>query len=192
LNPGSHAPQACILIQSSKEFPKIHGFALLLDDGPAYADYNERILKTLEQMLANGLKKHTRRQVFYTLRDLNRHVDLMNPEAVKLHLATLKKENGEPASEATKQKKANNYFAVSNGLTWNKPIYKYDSKVPITPTKEQAEAIISSAPTTNTATIFRILLESGFEGEELHQTTAKDIDTEQGIQLTRVLKLYLR
>ena len=34
LNPGSHAPQACILIQSSKEFPKIHGFALLLDDGP--------------------------------------------------------------------------------------------------------------------------------------------------------------
>jgi hypothetical protein len=66
-------------------------------------------------------------------------------------------------------------------MQWQKPIYKYDSKVPITPTKEQAEAIISSAPSINSATIFRVLLESGFEGEELHGTIEQDIDTEQGI-----------
>jgi integrase len=134
-------------------------------------------------MLANGQKINTRHQVYYTLRELNRNVDLMNPEAVKLYIWTLKKENGEPASEATKQKKANNYnyFVIHNGLTWEKPIYKYDSKVPITPNREQAEAIISSAPSLNSATIFRILLEAGFEGEELHGTTEKDIDTEQGI-----------
>jgi integrase len=183
LNPGSHAPQACILIQSSRENTGIHGFTLLLDDGPAYADYNKRIINTLEKMLADGLKLHTRHQVYYTLRDLNRHVDMMNPEAVKTYIGTLKKQNGEPASEATKEKKANNYnyFVIYNELQWQKPKYTYDSKVPITPTKEQAEAIISSAPTLNSATIFRMLLESGFEGEELHCTTEKDIDTEQGI-----------
>ncbi len=183
MNPGSLAPQASILIQSSRQFTEIHGFNLLLDDGPAYADYNERILKTLEKMLGNGKAKSTRRQTANTLRLLNRQVDLMNPEAVKSFIGNLKKKNKQDASEATKQKIANNYnyFVENNGLQWEKPFYKYDSKVPITPTKEQTEAIISSAPTMHSATIFRILLESGFEGEELHGTTDKDIDTEQGI-----------
>ena len=189
MNPGSHTPQACILNQSSKEFTKIHGFALLLDDGPAFQDYNNRIIKTLEKMLGNGKAKHTRKQVGNTLRQLNRVINLMEPEAVKVYIGNLKKKDRynkqteEPASEATKQKYANNYdyFVTSNSLTWEKPFYKYNSKVPITPTKEQTEAIISSAPSLNMATIFRILLEAGFEGEELHGTTEKDIDTEQGI-----------
>ena len=189
MNPGSHTPQACILNQSSKEFTKIHGFALLLDDGPAFQDYNNRIIKTLEKMLGNGKAKHTRKQVGNTLRQLNRVINLMEPEAVKVYIGNLKKKDRynkqteEPASEATKQKYANNYdyFVTSNSLTWKKPFYKYNSKVPITPTKEQAETIISSAPSLNMATIFRILLEAGFEGEELHGTTEKDIDTEQGI-----------
>ena len=113
----------------------------------------------------------------------------MEPEAVKIHIGNLKKKDrynkqtNEPASSATKQKYANNYdyFVISNNLTWKKPFYKYNSAVPITPTKEQAEAIITAAPSLNMATIFRILLETGFEGEELHGTTEKDMDTEQGI-----------
>jgi hypothetical protein len=59
LNPGSHAPQACILIHSSGEFTKIHGFAPKLDDGPALGEYNDRIIKTLNKMLENGNKKST-------------------------------------------------------------------------------------------------------------------------------------
>lgn len=134
-------------------------------------------------MTATGLKKNTKDSTFRTLRRLNKETDLMNPEAVKLHIGKLKKKNGEPLENSSKQKIANNYdyFVQANQLQWEKPIYKYDTKIPITPTREQAEAIISSAPTLNAATIFRILLESGFEGEELHNTTEKDIDTEQGI-----------
>jgi integrase len=177
LNPGSHAPQACILIQSSKEFPKIHGFSLLLDDGPAFQDYNTKIIKTLDELLANGKKMSTRRSAFYCLRQMNREVDLMNPEAVKKWIGA------KQSSDPTKQKLANayEYFTQSNGLEWEKPVYKYDSKVPITPNKEQAEAIISSSPSLNMATIFRILLESGFEGQELRNCTEKDVDTEQGV-----------
>ena len=177
MNPGSHAPQACILIQSSAEIPKIGGLTAKLDDDPALQEYRERIIKTLTDMLNNGKKKTTRQSAFYSIRYLNRKADLMNPDAVKAYIGSL------TLSEPTKQKLANNYhyFVASNGLTWEKPFYKYDSKVPITPTKEQAEAIISSSPTLNAATVFRILLESGFEGEELHGTTERDIDTEQGI-----------
>jgi integrase len=156
---------------------------VVLDYGPAYEDYNNRIIKTLQQMAADGRKRATIKSAVWTLRTLNRHVDLMNPDAVKLHIANLKDKNGEPASDATKHKHIwnYNYFVKTNGLTWIRPKYKYDLPVPITPTKEQAETIITTAPTFNSATVFRILLESGFEGMELHRTTEKHIDTEQGI-----------
>ena len=52
-------PKACILIQSSEEFTKIHGFAPLLDDGPALGEYNLRILKTLDDMLKDGKSRST-------------------------------------------------------------------------------------------------------------------------------------
>ena len=177
MNPGSHAPQACILIQSSQQNTGIPAFGWMLDDGPALGEYNPRILKTLDDMLKNGKSRSTQKSTFYALREMNRKVDLMNPESVKEYIAL------KECSPATKEKiaKGYNYFVLSNELQWQKPIYKYDSKVPIAPTKEQAEAIISSAPSINAATIFRVLLESGFEGEELHGTTEKDIDTEQGI-----------
>jgi integrase len=185
LNPGSPAPQAGILIHSSHKNPEIptQNFLWKLDDDPAYAEYNTRILKTLEQMQANGKAWNTIHSVCSTLRQLNRHVDLMNPDAVKLYISTIKKADGEEAQKATKQKKANNYnyFVITNGLEWEKPVYKWDTKTPITPTKEQAEAIISAAPSTNAATLFRILLESGFEGQELNNSTETDVDTEQGI-----------
>jgi integrase len=184
LNPGSPAPQAGILDQTSRENTVIHGFALKLDDDPAYSEYNSRILKTLEMMLANNKKPNTRYQAYQTLRKLNRETDLMNPDAVIAHINTLKKKDGKtPLEDSSKERKANSYqyFAIANGLKWKKPTYKYDSKIPITPTPEQADAIIASAPTLNSATYFRILLESGFEGQELHNTARKDIDTEQGI-----------
>ncbi len=48
------SPKACILIHSSRKITEIHGFNLLLDDGPAYQDYNNCIIKTLEQVLAGA------------------------------------------------------------------------------------------------------------------------------------------
>jgi integrase len=197
LNPGSPAPQASVLIrgiqpitgtQGSSKAPNpfqhvINGLNVILDYGPAISEYNNRILKTLETMASNGAKKHTLRNIMYELKMLNRQIDLMNPEAVKTYISEMKTKKGEPASDEYKHKTTFSYdcFAKANGLTWQKPKYTYDPKPPITPTKEQAETIIASAPSSNAATIFRILLEAGFEGEELHSTTEKDIDTEQGI-----------
>ena len=134
-------------------------------------------------MASDGRKRATVKSATWTLRLINRHADLMNPEAVKKYISEIKDKNNEPASDAKKHKLIwnYNYFVKTNNLTWIKPKYKYDLPVPITPTKEQAETIITAAPTTSSATVFRILLETGFEGAELHGTTQKHIDTEQGI-----------
>ena len=190
LNPGSHAPQACILVQTSRQTPEILAFQahsklnLKLDDDPALNEYSNNILKTIEQMKANGLSENIRKKTQNTLQRFNKHVDLMNPEAVKLYIADLKvKKTAKDIEKSTKQKYINqyDYFVQFNNLSWEKPIYRFDTKVPITPTKIQATQIISAAPTQHGATIFNILLEAGFEGQELRNTTRKDIDTEQGI-----------
>ena len=183
MNPGPPAPQASVIIRQHGKNPMILDLAVVLDYGPAYEDYNNRIIKTLQQMAADGRKRSTIKSAVWTLRSLNREVDLMNPEAVKLCISNLKDKHGEPASDTKKHKHVYNYdyFVKANELTWTKPKYKYDLPVPITPTKEQAETIIASAPTFNSSTVFRILLESGFEGMELHCTKEKHIDTKQGM-----------
>ena len=109
MNPGPPAPQASVIIRTSRKNPVtpvcvIQGYSVILDYGPAYEDYNNRIIKTLQQMVADGRKRATIRSAVWTLRTLNRRVDLMNPEAVKLATANLKNKTVEPASDAKKHK----------------------------------------------------------------------------------------
>jgi integrase len=165
----------------------IAGYHVNLDTEPAYTEYNARIINTLQNMAKNGRKKATIKGATSALRQMNRLVDLMEPETVKLHIANMtminKDGKEQPVDDTTKHIRTAMYnnFVKTNNLHWNKPVFKINSKIPITPTKEQAETIIACAPTINTATQFRILLEAGFEGEELHCTMENDIDTEQGI-----------
>ncbi len=155
----------------------IHGLNICLPDEPAYAEYNQRIIDTLMEMKASQLSRATIRMTYHTLRRLNKETDIMDPELVKLAIADWKLDN------QSKQKHLNGYgcFCQANRIYWDKPILKWDTKVPITPSAKQAAEIIAAAPTLNSATIFRILLESGFEGQELRNCTRNDIDAEQGI-----------
>jgi integrase len=204
LNPGSHAPQACILIQNQRQREaihaptadlsmlddgptakkansdeiRIHGFSLNLDPSDAFQDYNQRIEETLLKMLSDQKAENTRRQVCNTLKRLNRIADLMNPESVSQAIGNMR------IAKSSKQKLLNNYdyFAIYNNIGWIKPTLRFDPAIPIVPTNSQAEEIIKASTSIYTATIFRILLEAGFEGEELHNTTLeRNVDTEQGI-----------
>ncbi len=71
MNPGSHAPQACILVHQPKKLPKIQGFLSKLDDDPALQGYTTKVLNTIEQIKANGKAENTIKSAFYTLRRLN-------------------------------------------------------------------------------------------------------------------------
>ena len=193
MNPGSPAPQAGILFRTprnSLRIPEKSERVVQTRRRPRLLKNTaDRILKTIEQLTADGKSQNTIDSVMTSLKILNRETDLMNPEAVKMCIATIKKrdtrnrETAELLCNQSKQKHLNNYayFAKTNGIQWEKPKLKWDTKIPITPSREQAETIISSAPTLKSATIFRVLLETGYEGQELHNTTRKDIDIEQGI-----------
>ncbi len=50
LNPGPPAPQAGVIIRQHGKNPAILDLSIVLDDEPAYAEYNTRIIKTLERM----------------------------------------------------------------------------------------------------------------------------------------------
>jgi hypothetical protein len=76
---------------------------------------------------------------------------------------------------------------MANALKWEKPKYKWNLKVPIIPTSDQVNKIIS-ATTKKFATIFKLMAEIGVEGEELHQTHRNQYEPTQKIMNIKGLK----
>jgi site-specific recombinase XerD len=181
LNPGSHTPQACILNQARR---RPHSDTCLTTENkkPISNKTEEAIINTLIAMKNNAKAEITIKQVSYKLKQISEHADLTKPEEVKQYIANSKKQNGEPTAEPTKNKLIFAYdnFAEINKIQWEKPYYNYEPKIPLIPTKENVNKIIS-ASSKKYATIFTILTETGLEGHELEKTSRKSIDTEQGI-----------
>ncbi len=76
MNPGPPAPQAGVISEFAA-FKRAN--KSVLDDEPSYAEYNKQIIKTLQQMASDERKRATVKSATWTLRELNRHADLMNP-----------------------------------------------------------------------------------------------------------------
>jgi integrase len=109
----------------------------------------------------------------------------MNPEDVKQAIAYSKIKD----SSKTCFVLAYEWFCKTNGLKWEKPRYKWSLPTPIMPTTKQVERIIS-ASTPKFATIYKLMAETGVEGEELHQTHRNQYDTTQGIISIKGLKAH--
>jgi hypothetical protein len=107
----------------------------------------------------------------------------MNPTDVKQAIGYSKLANSSKCSFAL----AYNWFCKANGLTWEKPRFKWNLQAPIIPTTDQVSKIIS-ATTLKFATIFKIMAEIGVEGEELHQTHRNQFDSTQAIISIKGLK----
>jgi len=60
---------------------RILDYSVVLDDEPALAEYNQRIINTLQKLADSGKRRHTIKSTKWHLRKLNRLADLMNPEA---------------------------------------------------------------------------------------------------------------
>jgi integrase len=127
-------------------------------------------------MQSNGLKEGTLRAVNYQLKYLDKNTDLMEPEQVKAFIATMKQEN----SYKQCMIKAYNYFADINGIERLETHFKYQRKIPLIPSSENVNKIIS-ASSKKYATIFKILDETGLEEQELASITRAYIDIQQGI-----------
>jgi len=186
LNPGSPAPQAGILDQSSHPTPSIttseHKTETRLRP-QTEIKYKEQIDNTIARATAEGKAKNTIRNFRHRLIQLSRFSDLMNPEDVKQAIGYSKLSNASKCSYAL----AYEWFTKANGLTWQRPKYKWTLPTPIMPTTQQVERIIS-ASTPKFSTIFKLMAEIGVEGEELHRTHRNQYDTTQGIISIKGLK----
>ena len=156
------APQASILIQPRPR-------ALFTGLRP---NNENLIINTLLKLKAAGLTEGTLRNISYTLTRLNKLCDLTNPEEAKLAIANLEVAN----SYKQAMIKAYSYFATINQIEWKRPKYKYETKIPTIPTKENIMKIISASK--KYATIFKVLMETGLMPYELSQVTQKDVNFE--------------
>ena len=172
LNPGSPAPQASVLIQTRLR-------ALSTGLRPKNI---ELAINVLLKLKASGLQEGTLRNIAYCLARIEKNADLTNPEEVKLFIANLKVADSYKANIV----KAYNYFAVLNEIKWQRPRYKYESKIPKIPTRENIMKIISHAK--KYAPIFKVLMETGLMPKELENVQLKDIDFEQRTLRARGLK----
>jgi hypothetical protein len=147
------------------------------------ARYAEQIQKTIAKATIEGKAKNTILNFKHRLTQLSRFCDLNNPDDVKQAIGYSKLANSSKCSYAL----AYEWYCKANGLTWQKPRFKWNLPTPIIPTTSQVDKIIS-ATTRKFATIFRLMAEIGVEGEELHQTHRNQIDTQQAIISIKGLK----
>jgi integrase len=148
------------------------------------------IINTLIALKSNGRKDSTLKQVNLKLREITRHTDLTNSEAVKEYISkAVNQQTGEPLQDDTRNKFVYAYdqYCKINNIQWKRPHYRVEEKTPLIPTTENVNAIIDNA-TTRYTVIFKILQETGIEGAELQNVTQADIDAEQGTISVRGVK----
>ena len=181
-----YVPQAGILNQSSQPTLSITNaeYESVARRRPQEEiKYKEQIDNTIAKATAEGKAKNTLINFSHRLRQLSRFSDLMNPDDVKQAIGYSKLSNSSKCSYAL----AYDWFCKANGLTWQKPRYKWNLPTPIMPTTDQITKIIS-ATTRKFATIFKLMAEIGVEGEELHQTHRNQFDPTQNIISIKGLK----
>ena len=135
-----------------------------------------QILNLLIQMKNNGKSDATIKHNSNSLSLLNKYTDLNNPETVKTYIANLQRSTAYKKNLCIAYKQ----FCKFHSLQWTMPKYKSEHKLPLIPTTENINKIIS-ASTKKYATIFTILAETGLEAHELTTMSRQDIDTEHGI-----------
>ena len=139
-------------------------------------NYQSEIINTLINVTNSGKAKNTQRCIASSLRRISKGADLLKPEEVKTYIANLNLDNQTKNSLAL----GYNWFCKTNAIEWKRPYFKWERKIPLIPTTENINKIIS-ASTPKYATIFTILTETGLEAHELATMERKNMDTTQGI-----------
>ena len=158
MNPGSHTPQACILNHARRRPHRI--------DAPEKKEQTKKAIsleildainKTVTEVKNNGIESY--KQIEHQLKQISRNTDIFNPKDAKEYIKKIQKKT------ATKYKTAQNkmvfsydFFCQNQNLCWEKPYYKIDDTIPLIPTTDHINKIISRA-TNRYCVIFNIMTE---------------------------------
>jgi site-specific recombinase XerD len=148
----------------------------MLDDDPNKANNEPLIIKTLLQARNEGKAKKTIECFASHLKYINHNANINNSESVKAYISSLNRDPQTKNSYAI----AYNWYCKTNGIQWKKPYFKWERKIPMIPTTQNIDKIIS-ASSQKYSTIFTILKEHGLEAHELATVQRNDIDQERGI-----------
>jgi integrase len=123
-----------------------------------------------------GYSFDTLKNISKALKFLAKNCNLNNPENVKNFIADY--------NSATSYKKnlcyAYNHYVKYHRLTWNKPNYKPQERLPKIPTEEKINMIISASPF-KLATKLSISKETGLRPVEVVNLRVRDVDLEKGL-----------
>jgi integrase len=108
---------------------------------------------------------------------------LNNPQKVAEYIANLPRANSYKANLV----KAYNWHVKLNGLSWEKPKYKWEQQKPKIPTNEALKTIIERA-SKRYSIIFKTLRETGVMPYELSKVSLKDLDFEKNTMNVRGFK----
>ncbi|MDH5449024.1 MAG: site-specific integrase [Candidatus Bathyarchaeota archaeon] len=123
-------------------------------------------------MKKRGNSPHTIKNVSKILTILDKHTDLDKPETVRGYLAQLDRRNGYKRNIAF----AYNTYCKHHKLTWNKPKYYQNAKLPKIPTENQIDMLKANA-SEKLALAISISKETGLRPVETMRLKLRDIDT---------------
>ena len=124
----------------------------------------------------NGYAESTIPVVGRRLRSMAKDCDLDSPEDVKRSIATKRVRNSYKDNLCD----AYSYYVTYHRLTWVRPHYRRESRLPRVPTTEAIQKIIARA-SWKYATIFSVLRDTGMMPEELHRTSMREIDLKRSL-----------
>jgi integrase len=143
-------------------------------------------------MKKNGIRDTTIKNVKKMLTFLAKNVSLEDSERIKDFIAKLNSSEGYKRNLAFAYQK----YAECYGISWNKPKYKLNSKLPKIPLEEKINMIIANS-SRKLALAISMSRDTGLRAIELMNLKLKDIDLDKGLVYpetakhgsSRVLKL---
>jgi len=134
-----------------------------------------KILKVLWELKKDGKSEATIKNIDKALFVLAKKVNLDDPEAVKVFIATLDGKDGYKRQLCYSYSK----YVKINGLTWKKPVYYAKAKMPRIPQRRQIDCIMAKAKR-KLATAIAISRDTGLRPIELMNIRLRDVDLSKG------------
>ena len=132
---------------------------------------NGKIIEVLWQLKKLGRAKATIKNVSKCLYRLAQYTDLDNPDSVLTFVATFDRKQGYKRNLIM----AYEHYVELHGLTWTKPKYHENAKMPKIPQESKIELIMANSPL-KLRTAIAISKDTGLRPVELMRTTLRNID----------------
>ena len=142
---------------------------------PECRPFHEQILTVLWHLKTQGKADATIKNIYKCLYRLAQYSDLDNPDSVLTFVATFDRKQGYKRNLIM----AYEHYVKLYGLTWIKPKYHENAKMPKIPQENKIELIMANSPL-KLRTAIAISKDTGLRPVELMRITLRNLDLTNG------------